>query len=67
MSSKPAVGWLARIAFGLGSYAEGIKSGAFSYFLLFYYNQALGLSGFSHTTFLALLKTSRRHQARGSL
>ena len=51
MSSSPkgsrvrAVGWGGRIAFGLGSYAEGIKSGAFSYFLLFYYNQALGLSG----------------------
>jgi GPH family glycoside/pentoside/hexuronide:cation symporter len=45
MSSEPTVGWLGRIAFGLGSYAEGIKGGAFSYFLLFYYNQALGLSG----------------------
>ena len=42
---QPAVGWLARISFGLGSYAEGIKNGAFSYFLLFYYNQALGVSG----------------------
>jgi len=42
---EPGVGWTARIAFGLGSYAEGIKNGAFSYFLLFYYNQALGLSG----------------------
>ena len=54
MSSKPAVGWLARIAFGLGSYAEGIKSGAFSYFLLFYYNQALGLSGSLAGTALAI-------------
>ncbi len=41
----PSVSWPGRIAFGLGSYAEGIKNGAFSYFLLFYYNQALGLSG----------------------
>jgi GPH family glycoside/pentoside/hexuronide:cation symporter len=40
-----SIGWVARIAFGLGSYAEGIKNGAFSYFLLFYYNQVLGLSG----------------------
>ena len=46
LSSENSVGWLARIAFGLGSYAEGIKNGAFSYFLLFYYNQALGLSLF---------------------
>lgn len=45
MSTRAQVGWLARISFGLGSYAEGIKSGAFNYFLLFYYNQVLGLSG----------------------
>jgi Na+/melibiose symporter-like transporter len=44
-SRSRSVGWGGRIAFGLGSFAEGIKSGAFSYFLLFYYNQALGLSG----------------------
>ena len=47
MTSAPEtrVDWLARLSFGLGSYAEGIKNGAFSYFLLFYYNQVLGLSG----------------------
>ncbi len=49
-----SVSWPARIAFGLGSYAEGIKSGAFSYFLLFYYNQALGLSGSLAGTALAV-------------
>lgn len=48
------VAWPARIAFGLGSYAEGIKSGAFSYFLLFYYNQVLGLSGSLAGTALAI-------------
>ena len=44
-SQATSVGWIGRLSFGLGSYAEGIKSGAFSYFLLFFYNQALGLSG----------------------
>lgn len=34
-----------RLAFGLGQFAEGVKSGAFNFFLLFYYNQVLGLSG----------------------
>ena len=37
------VRWTARIAFGLGSYAEGLKNGAFLFFVLFYYNQVLGL------------------------
>ena len=39
------VSFLGRLSFGIGSYAEGIKNGAFNYFLLFYYNQVLGLSG----------------------
>ena len=39
------VRFLGRLSFGIGSYAEGIKNGAFNYFLLFYYNQVLGLSG----------------------
>ena len=34
-----------RSAYGLGSVAEGIKNTAFSTFLLFYYNQVLGLPG----------------------
>ncbi len=39
------VSWLAGISFRPGSYAEGIKNGSFSNFLLFYYNHVLGLSG----------------------
>ncbi|MBW2362404.1 MAG: MFS transporter [Deltaproteobacteria bacterium] len=54
MPSDPAVGWPVRIAFGLGSYAEGILYGAFSYFLLFFYNQVLGLSGSLAGTALAI-------------
>jgi len=34
-----------RILFGSGSAAEGVKNTAFNVFLLFYYNQVLGLSG----------------------
>lgn len=39
------VSWRVRLAFGLGQLPEGIKSAAFGFFLLFYYNQVLGLSG----------------------
>ena len=45
MSGRSHVRFLGRLSFGIGSYAEGIKNGAFNYFLLFYYNQVLGLSG----------------------
>lgn len=34
-----------RFSFGIGQLAEGIKNSSFSLFLLFYYNQVLGLSG----------------------
>ena len=37
--------WRIRLAFGTGQLPEGIKSAAFGFFLLFYYNQVLGLSG----------------------
>ena len=34
-----------KLAFGIGQAAEGLKNTAFATFLLFYYNQVLGLSG----------------------
>jgi Na+/melibiose symporter-like transporter len=34
-----------KLGYGLGQLAEGVKNTAFSAFLLFYYNQVLGLSG----------------------
>lgn len=34
-----------KLAFGIGQAAEGIKNNAFNVFILFYYNQVLGLSG----------------------
>jgi len=39
------LGWLTKIVYGLGQGAEGLKNTAFSLFLLFYYNQVLGLPG----------------------
>ena len=51
------VPWRVRIAFGIGQLPDGIKSAAFGFFLLFYYNQVLGLSGTLSGTaiFLALI------------
>ncbi|MDA1074736.1 MAG: MFS transporter [Proteobacteria bacterium] len=37
--------WRLRLAYALGQMPEGIKSAAFGFFLLFYYNQVLGMSG----------------------
>ena len=37
--------WSLRLLYGAGQLPEGIKSAAFGFFLLFYYNQVLGLSG----------------------
>jgi Na+/melibiose symporter-like transporter len=34
-----------KLAYGVGQIAEGLKNGAFETFLLFYYNQVLGLPG----------------------
>jgi GPH family glycoside/pentoside/hexuronide:cation symporter len=41
----PRVSFSTKTAFGVGQVAEGVKNAAFNYFLLFYYNQVLGLSG----------------------
>lgn len=37
--------WRLRLVYAAGQLPEGIKSAAFGFFLLFYYNQVLGLSG----------------------
>ena len=34
-----------KLSFGIGQIAEGVKTCAFGTYLLFYYNQVLGLSG----------------------
>lgn len=36
---------LAKVGYGIGQMADGVKQGAFITFLFFYYNQVLGLSG----------------------
>ncbi|HEY6599152.1 MAG TPA: MFS transporter, partial [Pseudomonadales bacterium] len=38
--------WRVRLAFAFGQIPEGVQSSAFGFFLLFFYNQVLGLSGF---------------------
>jgi Na+/melibiose symporter-like transporter len=40
---RPRVSLPTRVAFGAGSVAFGVKDNGFSYFLLIYYNQVLGL------------------------
>lgn len=47
-SRDPRVGKVAfdlKLAFGIGQAAEGLKNGAFGTFLVFYYNQVLGMPG----------------------
>lgn len=45
MAMPGPLGFRLKLAFGLGQAAEGLKNGAFGTFLLFYYNQVLGLPG----------------------
>jgi len=54
--TTPAAGtltWRVRIMFAVGQIPEGVQSTSFGIFLLFFYNQVLGLSGF--LTSLALI------------
>ena len=44
-SSAPPLSFAVKLNFGFGQIAEGLKTCVFSTFLLFYYNQVLGLSG----------------------
>ncbi len=43
--AAPELGFVTKLAYGLGQAGEGLKSGAFGVFLFFYYNQVLALSG----------------------
>ena len=67
--SVSQVSWRVRLAFGIGQLPEGIKSAAFGFFLLFYYNQVLGLSGTLSGTaiFIALLFDAISDPLVGSL
>src|SRR5574338_555835 len=44
-AGQPRVPLATKLLFGAGSVAEGVKNTAFNVFLLFYYNQVLGLPG----------------------
>ncbi len=43
--ARPVVTRRVRFLYGIGAAAYGVKDNGFSYFLLFYYNQVLGLPG----------------------
>ena len=45
MAIKGPLGFNLKFAYGVGQVGEGLKNGAFGTFLLFYYNQVLGVSG----------------------
>jgi len=45
VAEAPVITSKVRWLYGFGSIAYGVKDNGFSYFLLFYYNQVLGLSG----------------------
>ena len=57
MRDQPALPLKLKIAHGFGAVAFGVKDNGFSVFLLFYYNQVLGMPGFivSLALLLALL------------
>lgn len=42
---KNSMTWRLRLIYAVGQLPEGVKTAAFGFFLLFYYNQVLGLSG----------------------
>ncbi len=57
MDGKASLPWSLRLSYAAGQFPEGIKSAAFGFYLLFYYNQVLGLDArlASLAIFLALL------------
>lgn len=44
-ASSDTLSWRLRLLYAVGQLPEGIKTAAFGFYLLFYYNQVLGLSG----------------------
>ena len=69
VSNDRLVPFSSKFAFGIGQYAEGLKNTAFSLFILFYYNQVLGLSGTlaGAALFIALLFDAVTDPLAGSL
>ena len=69
MTNDRQVPFSSKFAFGVGQYAEGLKNTGFSLFILFYYNQVLGLSGTlaGMALFIALLFDAVTDPLAGSL
>ncbi len=68
-SNDRQVAFTSKLAFGVGQFAEGLKNTGFSLFILFYYNQVLGLSGTlaGMALFIALLFDAVTDPLAGSL
>jgi len=45
VNSTDTLSWRLRLLYACGQLPEGVKTAAFGFYLLFYYNQVLGLSG----------------------
>ena len=58
-----------KLAFGVGQFAEGLKNTGFTFFILFYYNQVLGLPGTlaGAALFIALMFDAVTDPLAGSL
>lgn len=69
MTQTRAVPFSSKFAFGVGQFAEGLKNTGFGVFVLFYYNQVLGLSGTltGAALFVALLFDALSDPMAGSL
>ena len=68
-SKDRLVPFTSKLAFGVGQFAEGLKNTAFGAFVLFYYNQVLGLPGTlaGAALFIALLFDAVTDPMAGSL
>lgn len=69
MSNDRLVPFSSKFAFGVGQFGEGLKNTGFGLFILFYYNQVLGLSGTmaGAALFVALLFDAVTDPLAGSL
>ena len=69
MTINRVVPFSSKFAFGVGQFAEGLKNGGFGFFILFYYNQVLGLSGTlaGAALFIALIFDAVTDPLAGSL
>lgn len=69
MVGERSIPFSSKFAFGVGQFAEGLKNTSFSLFILFYYNQVLGLPGTlaGAALFIALLFDAVTDPLAGSL